>query len=240
VADDLVFQRRAHLDLAESSTMQVLQFQIDSTDRLEWRAFPSSQQVANSCCINLIALFVEHHLLLSILLDRVTINQLHWLRSLVQVTCQVLKVMATWLHSYQYHLGLRALAGLVYGLTQLLKSALKDVNLERGSHDFSQCVVHHYHVEVFVYIQGDAQNMLQCYASNLVGKDLSSLTPQVSTSFFSAHDWYLLLICVVPVTAAGTGLSFCASPVFLDRLRPLLGRRYFSRNGGVVNRLQNI
>jgi hypothetical protein len=95
-------------------------------------------------------------------------------------------------------------------------------------------------MKVLVNIYGNAQDTVQRNTSNLVGKCLASFTSKVSTSF-SAHDW-LLLIRDVPVGEAGTERTPCASPVFVNGLRPLrmVGRRYFTLIDGLVNHLQNL
>ena len=106
--------------------------------------------------------------------------------------------------------------------------------------DFTQGIVEHHHMKVLVDVQGDAQDLLHGNASNLVGKGLSSLTPQVSV-FFPAHGWYLLNMDV-PAGQAGMGQTSCASPAFFNGLRPrrMMGRRYLITNRGGVNHPQNL
>ena len=240
VADDLVLQGGADLDLAESNTIQVLQLQIDPLGWSERGAFSPPQQVADGGGVDFVALFVVHHLLIPILLDSIAVDQCHRPRLSVQLSRQVLKVMTAGFHADQHHLRLRPVGGFINGLTQLVEAALKDVNLKRGDHDLPQRAVDHHRVKVLVNIQGDAQDTIQRHASNPVGECLSALSAQVSPSF-SAHDWYLLELGV-PVGETKAGQHSSASPVFFNGLRTLTvtGRRYSIGGGGDVNHLQNL
>ena len=159
-----------------------------------------------------------HHLLVSIFFDGKAVDQGHGMRSILQMSGQVLKVVTGRFHPSQNNLCLNTMAGFLDRLTQLLKSGLKHVDLKSRRDDLAQCVVQHHDVKVLMDVKGDAQYTLKGNAANLVGKGLAALAAQVGT-FLSAHCSYLLLSrwwC----SKAGAECKCCASPVFRNRLRP--------------------
>ena len=64
-------------------------------------------------------------------------------------------------HAEQHNLCLGFGLGVSDGLTELIEAHLKDVNLAGRRDEFAEGTVQHHDVEVFVNVQGDAQNPLR-------------------------------------------------------------------------------
>jgi hypothetical protein len=64
-----------------------------------WRAFTTAQQVADGSHVNLIRLFAPHEVLLTILLDRKTIDEFDRLSLLEQMPCQIFEIVAGGFHA---------------------------------------------------------------------------------------------------------------------------------------------
>lgn len=184
VADDLVLEDASDFDLAQAHPVYC--------DRFVGRAFAAAQQVADGRHVNLVTLFPAHELLLPVLLDRETVDQLHRLRALEQMAGQVLEIVAGGFHTDQYYLSPGANPGLFNLLTQLLEPALVDVNLKlpalslsKGRRHDLTAIVNHCHMKVFADIQGDAQDLLRWNTPDEIDKSLTALTAQMGKTFLA-------------------------------------------------------
>ncbi len=83
MANDLIFQHRAHFDFALADPVQMLQFQINTLHGLKGTAFTPAQQVTNGGHIDRVIFLAAHHLLGPILADGIAVNQGHRLGPLL-------------------------------------------------------------------------------------------------------------------------------------------------------------
>jgi hypothetical protein len=173
-------------------------------------------------------------LLLAILLDGETVDEGDGARPFEQMAGEIFEIVTGGFHADQDDLRMGLGCRLFDRLTQLLKSALVDVNLESRRHNLTQAVVDHHDMKVFADIQRDAQELFRGNSSNQRRKSLTAFTTQMDRTF-RTHGLDLL-VGHVPSSEAQAGTNVDASLMVTNEMEPRrsLGQRYsIAQCGGV-------
>ena len=235
MADDPILVDSLDFEFPQASPVQLLQLQVDAGRWPEGRAFPPPQQVTNGGHVNFIVFLVSHHLLATIFFDGKAVHNRDFLARLVDVTGQILIVMAGGFKPHQNHLSGAVGDSRLDCLAELVKPGAEDVDLETGGDNLPQPVVKQHNMEIFANIYRDAQDLLRADAADQVGEGLSPPAAQVTPSV-SFHECLLFVTLWVTWGRIGAGRKACASSIFRYGCQPhpSADGRYSSRSGGFV------
>jgi hypothetical protein len=96
-------------------------------------------------------------------------------------------------------------------------------------------------MKVFADVHRDAQDLFRRDPPDEIGKNLATVTTQMSRTYFT-HEIYLLSVRI-PTDEARAGNGLCASLIVGNELRPrrAVGRKYFTSfiGGNGIGHLQN-